>query len=104
MPHTEFYVTKGSSVSDTNGGGPNLGTNDGPIVTKTNCSSDGAGTTVTNDDADGWGTAAADDWICFDTAGTKDFARITNVAVDALTVTPAVALSAGGKTVNVNGA
>jgi len=27
---TEFYVTKGGSASNLNGGGPNLGAGDGP--------------------------------------------------------------------------
>ncbi len=104
MAYTEFYVTKGSSVADTNGGGPSLGTNDGPVKTNTNCSSDVAGTTITDDDAGGWAGASDNDWICFDTAGSKDFARITNISGNDLTVTPAVTGSASGKTVNVGGA
>ena len=104
-----WYVTKGSSASDTNGGSMETGnsqvyTDDGPAVTKTNCSSDVGGTSVTNVAANGWGTAAANDWICFDIAGSKDYARITNVATHVLTVTPAVTGSQSSKTVNVGGA
>ena len=102
--HTEFYVTKGTSASDVNGGGPSLAANDAPVDTEANCSSDGAGTSVTNDDADGWAGSSVDDWICFDTAGAKDFARITNIAGDVLTVTPAVTINQAAKTVNVGGA
>lgn len=101
--HTEFYVTKGGSSADNNGG--STGDNDGaPIHTNDNCSTNGDGTEITNDESTGWETTAADDWLCWDTAGTKEFARVTGVAGDVLTVTPGVTGSQAGKTVNVGGA
>jgi len=107
MAYTEFFVTHGAGASDANGGGPSLGAiggADGPVVQNTNCSTDGAGTTVTDDDSNGWAAASVDDWICFDTAGTKEATRITNIAGDALTVSPQISASAAGKTVNAGGA
>ncbi len=111
LTFNEFYVPKGSAVADTNGGTMYTGngqtyTNDGPCVTKPNGSSSGDGLTITNDNEDGWGPAAADDWICFDTSGTKDFAPIASVSGDVITV-PAgwgVTTSASGKIVTVGGA
>ena len=104
MAYADFVITKGSAASDVNGGGPNLGVNDGPVDASNDCTSDGAGTSITDNNAGGWATASVDDWICFDTAGTKDFARITNITGEVLTVTPAVALGAANKNVNVGGA
>lgn len=107
MAYTEFYVTKGASAADLNGGGPNLGASDGPIVTKTNCSSNVGGTTITNDDVDGWGTAAQDDWLCFDAAGVQEYVQIASVAGDVITLATnpgTVTGSLSGKTVNVGGA
>jgi len=103
MAYTDFYVTKEAGASDLNGGGPTSGPGGAPVVTKANCSSNVAGTQITNADADGWGGAANDDWLVFDTAGTKGHARITNVAGNVLTVTPAVTGSLAGKNVNVGG-
>lgn len=104
MAYTEFYVTKGASAANTNGGGPSLGANDGPVDTANNCSSNAAGTTITDDDSGTWPNSSVGDWVCFDTAGSKDFARITNIAGSVLTVTPAVTGSASSKTTNVGGA
>jgi len=105
MAFTEFYVTKGSAVSNLNGGGPSLGTNDAPVDVSTNCSSDGAGTAITDDDAGGWPNAAVGDFICFDAGGTPEYgSRITDITGEVLTVTPAVTASQSGKTVNVGGA
>jgi len=107
MAYTEFYVTKGGSASDVNGGGPNLGGSDGPILTRTNCSSNVGGTTITTDDADGWGSVAQDDFLCFDTAGVKEYVQVASVAGDVITLAAnpgTVTGSLSGKTVNVGGA
>jgi len=108
----DYYVTKGSAKSDTNGGTMFTGnsqvyTNDGPCVEKANCSSDAVlGTIITNDDEDGWGTAASGDMLCFDTATLKEFAMIS--AVDGNTITVdgnwAVTPSQSGVNVKVGGA
>jgi hypothetical protein len=103
MAYSEYQVTQGGLASDENGGF-GIGTSDGPFETQTNCSSSGDGLTITNDDATGWTSSSIGDRICFDTAGLKDFARITNIVGDDLTVTPAVAFSLGTKTVNIGGA
>ena len=113
MAYAEFYVTKGASAADTNGGGPNLGANDGPVLTLTNVDAVDIGGglfTLENKDNTGWSTTAVDDYVCWDTAGTKEFARVTGLAVgddsDVISVYPMVSITpgVGGKTVNVGGA
>jgi hypothetical protein len=98
------YVTAGSSAADVNGGGQQLGTNDGPIVTKADCTSDGAGTTITNNGGDGWAPAAVNDGICFDTASAKNYSVITGINGNQITVLPAVGANQAHKAVNVGGA
>lgn len=114
MAYTEFYVTKGASVSDVNGGGPRLGADDGPTYTLTG--GGGAGATATDNGADSnvedlnngsWGDTAVDDWLCFDTAGVKEIARVKAIDVgadaDVITVTPQLT-AAADKTCRVCGA
>lgn len=103
MPFTEFFVTPGSSASINNGGGPGLGTNDGPVDTNADCSTNPGGTTITSS-AGSWANSAVGDWVNFDPAVTADRARITDIAGAVLTVTPAVTGSASSKTCNVGGA
>ena len=109
MAYTEFYVTKGGSVSNVNGGGPNLGAGDGPVLALVGgggagATSDALGTTITDLSGGGWAACAVDDWLCFDTAAAKEFARITNIAGNAATVTPAVTGNQADKSCNVGGA
>jgi len=95
---TNFYV--GLDYGDDTHGGSSAGD---VKETQANCSSSGDGLTITNDNLSGWTSSAVGDFICFDTAGTKDYARITNISGDDLTVTPEVAFSASSKNVNVGG-
>ncbi len=110
MAYADFLVTQGSSASDVNGGSApsgasDVGTNDGPLYTSADVDSDGAGTTLTDNSGSDWGTAAADDWLCFDTAGGKEFARIVSKpTASTVTVTPAVSISLATETANVGGA
>jgi len=96
---TNFYVTGGTAADNTNGGGPRLGTNDGPTYELTG--GGGAGATSTDNGADtniedlnngAWGDTQVDDWLCFDTADTRQFARVKAIDVgadtDVITVTP----------------
>lgn len=114
MAYTEFYVTKGAAADDTNGGGPRLGADDGPVYTLTGGA--GAGATATDNGADsnvedlnngGWSGVVVDDWICFDTAGLKEKARVKAINVggdaDIITVSPQLT-AAGDKSVRVGGA
>lgn len=111
--YTEFYVTKGASVSDVNGGGPRLGANDAPTYT---LAAGANGATATDNGADSdiedlnngaWGDTQVDDWLCFDTGGAKEFARVIAIDVgadtDVITVSPQVT-AAAEKGCNVCGA
>jgi len=101
---TEFYVTQGASTSDTNGGGPRLGTDDGATYT---LAAGANGATATDNGADSniedlnngsWGDTQVDDWLCFDTGGLKEFARVIAIDVgadtDVITVSPQVTAAA----------
>ena len=113
MAYTEFYVTKGALAANTCGGGPNLGADDGPIYALVGGT--GAGATAVDNGANsniedlsngGWSGVAVDDWLCFDTAGAKQFARVIARdvgGVDFITVSPQVT-AAADKTCKVGGA
>lgn len=103
MSYTEWVVSKDPSASDVNGGGINCDVDGGPVITRTNCSTNPGGTQIVNDDATGWGSAQVGDPVCVDTAGSKDPSIITNIAGDTLTVAPAVSAAIVNKTVNVGG-
>ena len=87
MAHTEFFVTKGSAVADVNGGGPNLGTNDGPVATYANvdATDNGLGdhNLDNNNGGAGWGATQVGDWICYDTAAAKEYAIVVALSVGA---------------------
>jgi len=102
--YCEFFVTQGSAVDDTNGGGPNLGTNDGPIYTPTDVDSDATGLLLTDNAGTPWDGCAVDDWICYDTADAKVFRRITDITLAVATIDQAVDINETEKTVNVGGA
>jgi len=105
MAFAEFYVTKGSSSSEVNGGGPRLGTNDGPIYTTADATSNGDGTEIT-DNVASWTDCLVDDWLCFDTSigDLAAWSRITNITDSVATVSPAVPTDTANKAVNVGGA
>ena len=90
MAFTEFYVTKGTSAADTNGGGPRLGANDGPTYSLTGGA--GAGATavdngtesdITDLNSGDWGDTQVDDVLCFDTGGAKQFTMVMAIDVGA---------------------
>jgi len=108
MAYTDFFVTHGSSAANTNGGGPRLGTNDGPIYTTSNSTVSAEDTvTIVDNSGNNWSGVAVDDWICWDTAGVKEFRRVDTIAPDedATKITISAAATAGSsKTTNVGGA
>ncbi|HUT10577.1 MAG TPA: hypothetical protein VMY42_08775, partial [Thermoguttaceae bacterium] len=80
MAFTEFYVTKHGSALDTNGGSGEAGA---ITVADVDAVHDGAGVhTLTDQGADGFAGTNVDDFICWDTAGSKEFARVTEVTSD----------------------
>jgi len=106
MAYTNFYVTKGAAAANTNGGGPRLGANDGPVYAiAAHCNSDHAGTTLTDTSGSNWAGVLVDDWLCFN--GT-DFSRVAALAPGAdatkVTVSPAVTIDQADKNCNVGGA
>lgn len=103
MAYTEFYVAKGALAADINGGGPRKGAQDAPIYNSADTTSDVPGTSITDNLAQ-WTGCQVDDWLCFDTAGGKEFARITAIAAAVATVSPAVTGSQATKDTVVGGA
>jgi hypothetical protein len=71
VAYTEFFVTQGTGRSAENGGGPRLGSNDGPIFT----SSSATGGIAPNDDQitvpGGWPGTIVGDWVTFKWGGTN---------------------------------
>ena len=104
MAFTEFFITNGSAVANTNGGGPRLGTNDGPIYTTADATvAAGTPTIITDNTGTPWNGCLADDWVCWDTAGVKEFRRI--VSILGANATMSAAMTAGAnKAANVGGA
>ena len=104
MAYTEFFVTHGSAVSDTNGGGPRLGTNDGPVYATAGATVDAGDPNVIHDNSgSSWSGCQADDWVCWDTAGAKEFRRIVSISGTDATVSASCTPGAN-KAVNVGGA
>lgn len=104
MPRTEFYITGGSSKSDVNGGGPRLGTNDGPVYTTADATvAGGTPTIITDNTGSPWSGAQADDWVCWDSAGVKEFRRIVSISGTDATMSSSMTAGAN-KNVNVGGA
>ena len=104
---TEFYVTKHGSASNTNGGS---GAGDGITVADVTAVHDGAGShTLTDNGVDGFAGTIVDDFICWDTAGASEWARVTAVTSDdvivVLNMTGALAFAnLANKAVEVGGA
>lgn len=82
MPYTEFYITKGSAAANSNGGGPRLGTNDGPVYTTADSSViAGALTTIVDNTGSNWSGVQVDDFVAFNPSGTTyELRRVTAVA------------------------
>lgn len=103
--YAEFYLTQGTSVNDLNGGGPSLGADDGPVYSAADFTVDGGATTVIVDNAatNQWAGCTAGDWLCWDTAGAKQYRRIT--VINGANATVDAACTAGAnKAVRVGGA
>ena len=81
---TEFYVTKHVSAAITNGGS---GVGDGIDLADVDAFHDGAGVhTLTDQGADGFAGTNVGDFICWDTAGAAEYARVTAVTSDDIIV------------------
>lgn len=109
MAFTEFYVTHGSSASDTNGGGPRLGSNDAPVYTTADSTVvAGALTTVVDNTGSPWNGVQVDDFIAFNPSGsTYEYRRVTALAPggDATKITvSANCTAAANRTTKVGGA
>jgi len=113
MATTNFHITGGSAASDVNGGGPRLGTNDGPtLALTTNVTAvlvSGTTYTLENTDNTGWGDTAIDDCGTWDAGGTKERFKVTALAVggdtDIIQVTAFASITvASAKSVNICGA
>lgn len=110
MAHTEAYITHGAAASDLNGGAP-LGTDDGPVCTRSNCDATGAGPySIEDKDSTGWAGVQVGDFGRWDTAGAQQLFRVTelNYGGDA-DVIRVVAVgssftTANGKAVRIGGA
>ena len=108
MPYTEFYVTKGAWASDTSGGGPRLGENDGPIYFLSPGAggatvAEGTETQITDLSGANWAGALIDDWLCWDFEGVKERRRIIDITGAVATVHAACTVGAE-KGVTVGGA
>lgn len=80
MAFTEFYLTQGSAASDINGGGPNLGANDGPIYSTTDVDCEaGDPTFLVDQSGSDWSGVQVGDWLCYDTASAKEFRRVVDL-------------------------
>ena len=76
MAFTEFYVTK-TSANDLYGGSSEALIDNPGDVTAVH---DGAGVhTLTDNGVDGFSNTQVDDFICWDTAGAAEYARVTAV-------------------------
>ena len=104
MGYTPFYLTHGAAANDLNGGGPRLGTDDGPVYESANVDSAGNGLTLTDNAGSPWSGAAAGDWLTFDIAGSQDRTQITGIEGALAVVSTAVTASLTGKAVRVGGA
>ena len=105
MAFTEFYVTKTSANNLYGGSSEALIDNPGDVTAV----HDGAGShTLTDNGVDGFSNTSVDDFICWDTAGAAEYARVTAVTssdiIVVLNMVGAVAFTGlENKAVNVGG-
>ena len=105
MAFTEFYVTKTSALNLHGGSSEALIDNPGDVTAV----HDGAGVhTLTDNGVDGFSNTQVDDFICWDTAGAAEYARVTAVTssdiIVVLNMVGAVAFTGlENKAVNVGG-
>jgi hypothetical protein len=97
---TNFYVG-GTGAAQYNGGS----SKGAPKYSPADCTVDAGSTTVITDNAvsNQWAGCAADDWLCWDTGGSKEFRRIVSINAANATVSAACTPWAN-KAVNVGGA
>lgn len=106
MAFTEFFITGGSAAADSNGGGPRLGANDGPVYTTATATVDaGTPTTITDNSGGAWAGVLADDWVAWNPSGsTYEYRRVVSNNGDGTITVHASCTAAAARPANVGGA
>jgi len=106
VSYTEFFVTHGSAAANTNGGGPRLGANDGPVYSTADSTVDaGTPTTITDNTGNNWSGVQADDWLAWNPSGsTWEYRRVVSNNGDGTITIHAAATAGATRPTNVGGA
>lgn len=105
MNQTEFFITQGSAADNTLGGGPRLGTNDGPVYTTADSTVAAGSLTTITDNAGTWSGVQADDFISWNPSGsTWERRRVVSNNGDGTITVDSACTAGANRTCNVGGA